>query len=433
VLLRNGKALVVGGSNSGGVVPDVDLYDPASGPAGTWSSTEALTTGVYGTTLTLLPNERALLATGWDGSGVTTVARVYNPRDAAPLTWTATASLTTARSSHTATLLPNGKVLVAGGVGSTGITLATNTSELYDYTSGSWATTSGSMSTARGYHRAILLPNGKTMLVGGSFYDGTSSSMPTAVDLYDYATDTWSTTGSFPVAGGISDFTLTVLPTGKVLVASGWSAGSVLSGAWLYDPNAGTWAATGSLGTARYAAAATLLPDGKVLIAGGNVGSGVVTASAELYDPSAGTFSATDSMTNARDYPQAILMRNGKAMVAGGEDGTGMSTHMNVFVELYDYTAAVGSKWTSAADMNQQRVYHKLALLPNGNVLAVAGQGSGAIMGVVEYYDPNANTWTTTTAIAPRQDHTVTSLPNGKVLTVGGSYGGALSNAWLFQ
>src|SRR5438067_1511338 len=170
-----------------------------------------------------------------------------SPADA-PFTFDNTGSLVTARYLHTATLLPNGKVLVAGGFGSS-VPLAS--AELYDPASGTWTAT-GSLGTARYYHTATLLPNG------------------------------------------------------KVLVAEGANSSGDLASAELYDPASGTWTATGSLGTAREVHTATLLPNGKVLVAGGANSSGAL-ASAELYDPASGTWSATGSLAVARYYHTATL------------------------------------------------------------------------------------------------------------------------------
>ena len=143
------------------------------------------------------------------------------PSADAPFTFGNTGSLNTARYFHTATLLPNGKVLVAGGAGSSGNYLAS--AELYNPASGSWTPT-GSLANARYAHTATLLPNGKVLVAGGA---GTST------ELYDPASGTWAVTGN--LATGRLYHTATLLPNGKVLVAGGDNIGSLAS-AELYDP-----------------------------------------------------------------------------------------------------------------------------------------------------------------------------------------------------
>src|SRR6266550_2999128 len=179
------------------------------------------------------------------------------PADA-PFTFGNTGSLNIARESHTATLLPNGKVLVAGGRTGAGVL---SSAELYDPASGTWSAT-GSLNTARRFHTATLLPNGKVLVAGGAI-------LPSE-ELYDPASGAWSPTGS--LITGRCRHTATLLPNGKVLVAGGQGTGGViLSSAEVYDPASGTWSATGSLNTARWFHTATLLPNGKMLVAGGAI------------------------------------------------------------------------------------------------------------------------------------------------------------------
>jgi WD40 repeat protein len=180
--------------------------------------------------------------------------------------------MATARVAHTATLLPNGKVLVAGG---SGISFYLASAELYDPATGTWSTT-GSMATARRYHTATLLPNGKVLVTGG--YNG---SYLASSELYDPATGTWSTTGS--MATTRQSQTATLLPNGKVLVTGGYNDIAYLAGTELYDPATGTWTTTGSMATAHYYHTATLLPNGTALVTGGANDSGYLN-SAELYN-----------------------------------------------------------------------------------------------------------------------------------------------------
>jgi hypothetical protein len=163
-------------------------------------------------------------------------------------------------------------VLVAGGRGSGDVTLAS--AELYDPATGTWSAT-GSLNTARYDHTATLLPNGTVVVAGGEPEELVSA------ELYDPATGTWSVTGS--LNDGRADSVETLLLNGMALVADGTSWD--LSSAELYDPATGTWSLTGSLNQARKDHAATLLLNGMVLVTGGAFAGGVPLASAELYDP----------------------------------------------------------------------------------------------------------------------------------------------------
>ncbi len=176
-------------------------------------------------------------------------------------TWTITGSLAIGRYDHTATLLPNGKVLVAGG---TDDDFALRSAELYDPASGTWTVT-GSLAAVRQYHTATLLPNGEVLVVGGFVHDIDFAFA--SAELYHPASATWTATGS--MGTGRSRHTATLLPNGKVLVAGGEDGEYVVMSAEVYDPTSGTWTATGSLTTARFRHTATLLSNGKVLVAGG--------------------------------------------------------------------------------------------------------------------------------------------------------------------
>src|SRR5436189_278401 len=145
--------------------------------------------------------------------GSTPVATLSNSDEPASGTWSETGSLNTERYSHTATLLPNGMVLVAGGGGGSD----SRSAELYDPASGTWTTT-GSLNTGRAEHTATLLPNGMVLVAGGS---GSSGALASA-ELYDPASGSWTTTGSLNTARQLH--TATLLPNGKVLVAAGYNA-----------------------------------------------------------------------------------------------------------------------------------------------------------------------------------------------------------------
>src|SRR5581483_3178307 len=162
---------------------------------------------------------------------------------AANNTWSATANMATARYLHSATLLPNGKVLVAGGNDISGNALTS--AELYDPVANTW-TAAASMTTARGgYFIAILLNSGKVLAIGG----GNASGPIAACELYDPGTNTWSPAGS--LSGPRTGYAAGLLQNGKVIVAGGGNASMNLATAEIYDPVANTWSAAGTFSQAR--------------------------------------------------------------------------------------------------------------------------------------------------------------------------------------
>lgn len=273
-LLPNGKVLTEGGSYFDGhftrARSDASLYNPANG---TWAQTGSMPTARYAHAATLLPNGLALVTGGLDVF-VLSAAEVFDP---ASQTWSPNGRLITSRAHHSATLLPNGKVLIAGGDTGYGNGVMAS-SELYDPATGTSINT-GSLGVARYSHRAILLPDGRVLVIGG--LNGSNNTQPlNSAELYDPASGTWTPTGGLTSARRGS--TATLLPNGKVIVAGGDNGTTVLSSAELYDPASGIWTPSGSLITPRSYHSATLLRDGQVLMAGGYDGNNAL-ASAELY------------------------------------------------------------------------------------------------------------------------------------------------------
>ena len=221
---------------------------------------------------------------------------------------------------HTATLLPNGKVLVVGGHGNPTI------AELYDPASGTWTATGRPMIRYHVEHTATLLPDGRVLVAGGP-PNGREIGSPTA-ELYDPSTGSWTVTGNMVrVRLG---HTATLLPDGRVLVAGGSSEGNSKStaSAEVYDPGSGSWTATGDMVALRIGGwTATLLTDGMVLVVGGfrSLGGNGMLASAELFDPSTGTWTAAPNMDTPLANQTATLLPDGRVLVAGGAsmiDGT---------------------------------------------------------------------------------------------------------------
>ena len=318
-LLADGRVLVAGGGGSATpgsysffTLATAELYDPGSG---SWTATGSMNGGRILHTATLLPDGKVLVAGGADGLTETSVnalasAELYDPSTGS---WSATGNLTQARARHTATLLPNGKVLVVGGSGSGSGTDSLASAELYDPSTGSWTAT-GNMNEARTYHTATLLPDGMVLVAGG---DGNTGPQLGSAELYDPRTGSWAATGN--LNGERSAHTATLLPDGRVLVLGGTSSRGALDSAELYDVGNGTWTATGNLIDARSYHTATLLRGGRVLVAGGyGGGTGPPLASAELYDPSSGSWAATVNMSAAHAGHTATLLPDGKVLVVGG-------------------------------------------------------------------------------------------------------------------
>jgi Calx-beta domain/Kelch motif/Galactose oxidase, central domain len=362
-------------------------------------------------------------------------ARRVSAQAAAP-SWSFTGNLNIARSVPTATLLQNGKVLVAGG--SVPGTVFDNfgilkSCELFDPATETWSLT-GNLNTDRAGETATLLPNGKVLLAGGWGNCTTNAGCLylNSAELFDPATGTWSTTGNLNTTR--TDYTATLLPNGKVLVAAGLNRHRdvpdvLLNSAELYDPATGTWSMTGSLNAARFDHTATLLPNGKVLVAGGGF-AGNELNSAELYDPTTETWSTTGNLNESRSAHTATLLQNGKVLVAGNLLWCPNECNDPADAEIYD--PATGT-WSVTG--NPGSFSHTATLLSSGKVLLVRNTFSNIPGGGCELYDPAAGTWSETAHLnTARNVSTAPLLPNGKVLVAGGGFAGnELNSAELYD
>jgi hypothetical protein len=338
------------------------------------------------------------------GVGHITIALAQSQGAFAP-----TGDMSTQRQGHTATLLTSGRVLVTGGYAIHGGWPVWDSAELYDPLTGTFALT-GRLTTPRGGHTATLLPDGRVLIAGGfAFQDaGSPGNLLASAELYDPSTDTFSATG--PMTRPRQGHTATLLNTGKVLITGGESSvNSVIeSSAELYDPLTGTFTATGSMAAARTGHVAVLLPDGRVLIEGGNScdeqpnpelyaltnpsslrGLSAVSGSllpngkvlsilivgcdlgsgAEVYDFVSGSFTAAGDMTTSRGYTTETLLPEGRVLLAG-RDSFQTGSAEGGSAELYD---PVMGAFTAVDGTPQREELHTATLLPDGSVLLAGG------------------------------------------------------------
>jgi N-acetylneuraminic acid mutarotase len=360
-------------------------------------------------------------------------------------TWTATGNMITARAEFTATLLPDGKVLVAGGIPDNTEQVQLASAELYDPSTGKWSST-GSMSTPRSKHTATLLANGKVLVAGGFCDSRTTKGCPPVEDLdgamanaelYDPATGKWAATGSMATARFLH--TATLLADGNVLVAGAEHRDGILASVELYNPRTGKWTATGSMITARTQQFAVKLGDGKVLIAGG-IGPVSPTdhgalASTEVYDPGTRKWTATGDLTSARvQGGTAALLGDGKVIVAGG---FGSGDPALASAELYD---PITGTWSSTGSMHGPRGESAWTLLADGKVFVVGGFADPSVpdaplLASAELFDPKSGSWIAAGSVGVGSfDLTATRLANGQVLVTGGLVpDGVTSSAELYD
>jgi uncharacterized protein (TIGR03437 family) len=334
--------------------------------------------------------------------------------------WILAGSMHESRYYHQSVLLENGKMLVSGGQAGcvTGYACRrVNSPELYDPLTGTWDIT-GDMLNPRSNHFAVRLSSGK-VLIGGGFLAGATNT----AEIYDHETKTWSATGDMNSVRGATP-TATLLRNGRVLVAGGGPANNPYAGlrtAELYDPATGVWSLTAAMNDTRNLHTATLLPDGRVLVASGVdlSASSAMRSSAEIYDPATGTWTLTGSLQRARAYHTANLLASGKVLVTGGMNLSSGSVIESA--ELYD--PATG-QWTETGKPSTARVSHTATSLADGRVLVAGGYygtSGNPVLGNAEIYDPAVGTWTAAPNMAiARGNHAATLLANGKVIVTGG-------------
>ena len=274
---------------------------------------------------------------------------------------------------------------------------------------------SGPLNYARNGYTTTLLTNGQELIVGGYLHTEiltVSNRHLSGAELNDPVTGKWKETGAMNTTR--DSHTATLLLDGKVLVAGGTdSKGVALSSAEVYDPTIGKWTMTRPLNSARFYHTSALQPDGTVMVAGGHNGSDRLEDT-EIYDPAKGAWTAGTTITNllpvVHSGHTATTLANGKVLIAGG-DAAGSA-------ERYDPTTGM---WTKTGALKTARAGHTETLLRSGKVLITGGNGSGFYLSTAELYDPATGAWTNTGALTINSiGHTATLLPNAKVLVAGG-------------
>jgi hypothetical protein len=330
------------------------------------------------------------------------------------------AELLEPRAGHTAGLLPDGRVLVVGGERDEG-PLAS--AETWDPLTEAWAAT-GPLTCQRSRHAMAVLPDGRALVVGGNREACEPDGITSSAEVWDPATGTFAGAGDMSTPRAAPSATL--LLDGRILVAGGFQGrgdDDILASLETWDPASATFAPAGSLIEARWKHTATRLADGRVLVVGGQGPRGTV-GSAEIWDPATGKTSPAGTLEHVRVGHTASLLPDGRVAVIGGVNGRGIAVRRT---EVWDPATAAFSPWGT---LDEARAGHTASLtmdspLGDGRVLVVDGEGGIA--------DPrplaSAELWTATSfeprpvgglPIEPRTGHTATNLPDGRILLAGG-------------
>jgi len=367
-----------------------------------------------------------------------------------------------ARYYHTATLLADGRILITGGSSSVG-GAALATAEVYNPTTGRFQTT-GTMNVARIGHSATRLNDGRVLIVGGTATNGSNTA-----EVYN---PTGNLAGTFtytgPTVKNRTGHSATLLSNGQVLIAGGGDPRDpthLPNKGELFTPSANAFTeTTGSMISPRTLPSASRLPDGRVLLAGGDgwttstnpfthltLDVSMPLFTTELYNPSTQTFTSGPNMSSVRVAPSStsLLLNNGKTLLVGTGEASFQPPTAQVFNPLNNtLSAPIALHQDINTNGDVGSAGHKAAILANGNVLITGGATysnltaaellNPFIVSTLPYafiYNPTAQTFTRYTADLARASHTMTSLPNCKVLITGGAVaGGSVTNSTvIFQ
>ncbi len=360
---------------------------PPADAAPSFTATGNLITAASNPVTVALNNGEVLFAGGTVSSGAPVAnAELYQQGSG---TWVATGSMPIAVTDASATLLSNGEVLVAGGLtGSAGALTPTAATELYNPTTGSWSVSS-SLPTPSDQAQMALLKSGQAIYAGGMTGSGTAAATSTAVELYNPTGGSWTATGYLPV--GIADGQIAVLSNGDVLLAGGQTKASgatanVVSSTERYQVSTNSWASVGSMPYGVSDTSAVTLPNGNVLVAGGETdASGTPTSTSEQFNPSTNAWSPTGFLPFASRGAVMVGLGAAGVLYAGGMTSTaGNPTNA---AALYDLA---NNQWATTNAMLSARADAGAALLPDGDVLVAGGQGATGVLVQSELYPASA-------------------------------------------
>lgn len=349
-----------------GLAASLTVRGVSASGGGSWSDTGSLNVGRAGYVMNTLPDGRVLVAGGVGGGAST---EIYSP---VTRTWSLGVDMNVARTRAASVTLLDGRVLVAGGRnGNT--TLAS--AELFDPATSTWSLT-GSMNTPRDWLNMVRLADGRVLAAGGLDLNvAPANAVLQSAELYNPATGMWTAVGDMSTKRW--GFALVALPDGRVLAAGGANAGGECEfspTSEVFDPGTGAWTRAGDMKVHRGFARA-ILAGGRVLLLGGEVPAAgsrcaLTTASVEAFDPTTGTFSSLGSLLEDRALQAVAPLPDGRILVAGGIRYTSVGTISLSSSEIYDPTTGLS---TSAAPMSTARGSILGAALPDGSVLVPGG------------------------------------------------------------
>ena len=408
ILLADGRVLVIAAGIGIGDPGQASIYDPGTGA---WTPSAAA-----------CAQAPVLLASGL----VLCNDQLYDPK-----TNTSSPAGAVGNGVFTAVLLPNGKVLGVGEGILPGpfIEVLKSPAELYDPATNKWST-AASMLEPFIAPRALLLRDGRVLVVGTTGMCCAITPVVTSAETYDPLQNTWSSAGQLPANVGAHDsYALALCGNGMVLVAGGTEGGAPTSSAELFDPATGAWSRTRHMTSARSGAGAAQLPDGQVVVVGGQGSSGLPLTSGEKFDPRTGSWALVPAhLKNGHLDQSAVLMRDGNVLVIGWSSDKPWSP---ADADVFDARGTApptspGARgpgtWSDAAPMAAPRVDHTATVLADGRVLVIGTGGGSSARPVPQIYDPSSGRWSSAsepTSIAA-YGATATLMANGKVLVVGG-------------